>query len=91
MGGTWPRPCIIWNSRTSLQSVRRCTNVSHWRSSNIPLINAEHWCCGGGLVSIVLSDVGPSLVGGWILPHEGTMLQKHIRHAGERGCCIVSP
>ena len=28
------RPCIIWNSRTSLLSVRRCSNVRHWRSSN---------------------------------------------------------
>ena len=34
-------------------------------------------------MSIVLRDVGPSLVGGWVLPHEGTILQKHIRHAGE--------
>ena len=42
-------------------------------------------------MSIVLRDVGPSLVGGWVLPHEGTILQTHIRHAGEPGCCIVSP
>ena len=66
----WTRPCIIWNRRASLQSVRRCSN---------------------GLVSIVLRDVGPSLVGGWVLPHVGTIQQKHIRHAGEPGCCIVSP
>ena len=39
-------------------------------------------------MSTVLRDVGPSLVGGWVLPHEGTILQKHIRHAGEPGCCI---
>ena len=36
MGVIWTRPCIIWNSRTSLQSVCRCSNVRHWRSSNIP-------------------------------------------------------
>ena len=89
MGGIWTRPCIIWNRRTSLQSVRRCSNVRHWRYSKIPLTLS--WCCGGGLVSTVLRDVGPSPVGGWVLPHEGTILQKHIRHAGEPGCCIVSP
>ena len=43
-----------------------------------------HWYCGGGLVSIVLRDVGPSLVGGWVLPHERTILQKHNRNAGEQ-------
>ena len=32
MGGIWTRPCIIW---TSLQSVRRCSNFRHWRSSNM--------------------------------------------------------
>ena len=34
-------------------------------------------------MSTVLRDVGLSLVGGWVLPHEGTILQKHIRHASE--------
>ena len=24
----WTRPCILWNSRTSLQSVRRCSKLS---------------------------------------------------------------
>ena len=43
MGGIWTRPCIIWNSRTSLQSVRRCSNVRHWRSSNIPLTLLVLW------------------------------------------------
>ena len=28
-------------------------------------------------MSTVLRDVGPSPVGGWVLPHEGTILQKH--------------
>ena len=42
-------------------------------------------------MSIVLRDVGPSIVGGLVLPHEGTIRQKHIRHVGEQGYCIVSP
>ena len=29
-------------------------------------------------MSIVLRDIGPSLVGGSVLPHEGTIQQKHI-------------
>ena len=37
------RPCIIWNSGTSLQSVRRCSKVRHWRSSNIPLTLLVLW------------------------------------------------
>ena len=41
-------------------------------------------------MSIVLRNVEPSLVGGWVLPHEGTIKQKHIRHVGEQGYCIVS-
>ena len=39
----WTRTCIIWNSRTSLKSVRRCSNVRHWRSSNIPLTLLVLW------------------------------------------------
>ena len=42
-------------------------------------------------MSIVLRDVGPSLVGGSVLPYEGTIQQKHIQHAGEQGYCIASP
>ena len=86
MGGIWTRPCIIWNSRTSLRAAVPTSAIG-----DLPKSLECCWCCGGGLVSIVLRDVGPSLVGGWVLPHEGTILQKHIRHAGEPGCCIVSP
>ena len=42
-------------------------------------------------MAIVLRDVGPSLVGGLVLPHEGTIQLKHIRRAGEQGYCIASP
>ena len=41
-------------------------------------------------MSIVLRDVGPSLVGGLVLPHEGSIQLKHIRRAGEQGYCIAS-
>ena len=41
-------------------------------------------------MSIVLRDVGLSLVGGLVLPHEGTIQLKHIRSAGEQGYCIRS-
>ena len=37
-----------------------------------------------GGVSIVLRDVGPSLVGGLVLPHGGAILQTHIRHVREK-------
>ena len=40
-------------------------------------------------MSIVLRDVGPSLVGGLVLPHEGTIQPKRIRHAGDRTMVIV--
>ena len=40
-------------------------------------------------MSIVLRDVGPSLVGGLVLPHEGTIQLKHIRRADEQGYCIA--
>ena len=63
MGGIWTRPCIIWN-RTSLQSVRRCSNVRHWRSSNIPLTLLVLWWRFS--VHRAVRDVGPSLVGGWV-------------------------
>ena len=35
-------------------------------------------------MSTVLRDVGPSLVGGLVLPHGGTIQPKHIRRAGEQ-------
>ena len=42
-------------------------------------------------MSIVLRDVGPSLVGGLVFPHAGTIQLKHIRRAGEQDYCIASP
>ena len=36
----------------------------------------------------VLRDVGLSVVGRWVLPHDGTILQTDIRYVDEKGYCI---